>query len=295
MLDTVSIFEVGPRDGLQNETRFVPTDRKIDLINRLSACGFTKIEATSFVSPDWVPQMADAGLVLDTITRTSGVRYCALTPNLRGLQDAINHGADEVAIFAAASEEFSHRNINCSIDESLERYLAVLREAKGHKVPVRGYVSTIANCPYSGPVDPVSTARVVHALLDMGCYEVSLGETTGIAPPEAIERLLTHLRPSVPAERLAGHFHDTDGYALANIDLCLAHGIRSFDSSVAGLGGCPFSPGAKGNVASEAVCKHLHQLGFDTGIELEKLLRVAEFAKGLTRNPIQDEHLSGLD
>lgn len=288
MSDTVNVFEVGPRDGLQNETRFVETNQKVELIDQLSTCGFTKIEATSFVRPDWVPQMADAGPVLDTITRAIGVRYCALTPNLRGLQAALDHGADEVAIFAAASEDFSQENINCSIDESLQRYQAVLHRAKAHKIPVRGYVSTIAFCPYSGSVNPLATERVVHALLDLGCYEVSLGETTGKAQPEAIERLLAQLCASVPADRLAGHFHDTDGHALTNIDTCLAYGIRSFDSSVAGLGGCPFSPGAKGNVASEAVCEHLHQLGFNTGVDLEKLQKVAEFANGLTQDPIRD-------
>ncbi len=281
MADPVCIFEVGPRDGLQNEKRLIPTADKVKLIDLLSECGFKKIEAASFVSPKWVPQMADGTEVMAAIRRKPGVSYVALTPNLEGYRRARAAGADEVAIFASASEGFSRKNINCSIEESLERYRAVAAAAKADGVPVRGYVSCVTHCPYDGPTSPASVARVAAALLEMGCYEVSLGDTLGRAAPDDIRAMLDAVLAVAPASRLAGHYHDTGGQALANIAASLERGLRVFDASVGGLGGCPFAPGAKGNVATGAVLRLLHEHGYETGIDAERLEEAARFALSL--------------
>lgn len=283
MGERVTVFEVGPRDGLQNESRVIDTADKIRLIDGLSACGFTHIEATSFVSPRWVPQMADAAAVMAGIRRASGVSYAALTPNLQGFERALDARADEVAVFASASEGFSQRNINCSIAESLERFRPVLLHARAAMLPVRGYVSCVTDCPFDGPVAPAAVARVAEALIDMGCYQVSLGDTLGSATPETTGRMLDAVLERLPATRLAGHFHDTRGLALQNIALCVGLGLRTFDSSVGGLGGCPYAPGAQGNVATEAVVAMLHNRGFETGIDVEALAEMSRFAQDLRR------------
>lgn len=281
MSERVTIFEVGPRDGLQNEKAQIAASDKIRLVDALSACGFTKIEVTSFVNPKWVPQMADAAEVMAGITRKPGVSYAALTPNLRGLEAALEARVDEVAVFASASEGFSQANINCSIAESLERYAPVLEKAGRAGLPVRGYVSCVTDCPYDGLTPPDKVAEVALALRDMGCYEVSLGDTIGHGTPESVGRMLDAvLRDLSPAE-LAGHFHDTRGRALDNIRTCLARGLRVFDAAVGGLGGCPYAPGAKGNVATGAVVALLHDLGYDTGIDSDRLAQVAEFTQKL--------------
>jgi hydroxymethylglutaryl-CoA lyase len=279
--DFVTIYEVGPRDGLQNEARLIPTPQKVELINLLSRCGFRKIEVTSFVSAKWVPQMADAAQVMEGILRYPGTAYAALTPNLQGLGAAIKACADEVAIFASASEAFSQKNINCSIAESLARFTPVLAAAAEHGLPVRGYVSTITDCPWSGPVKPDQVAAVADELLRLGCYQVSLGDTIGAATPEKMDALLKVLLNRMPVTALAGHFHDTQGRALDNIALCLSRGLRTFDASVAGLGGCPFAPGAKGNVATEAVCALMARSGFETGIDMEALRLASRYAQSV--------------
>lgn len=281
MPERVTVFEMGPRDGLQNEQSQVATEDKIALVDQLSDCGLTKIEVTSFVSPKWVPQMADAAEVLAGITRKPDIRYAALTPNLRGFQGALASKADEVAIFAAASEGFSRKNINCSIAESLERFGPVLAAARTASVPVRGYVSCVTDCPYDGPTPPENVARVAADLMDMGCYEISLGDTIGAGTPDSIRAMLDAVLAKVPAIHLAGHYHDTKGRALENIEVSLEAGLRVFDASVGGLGGCPYAPGAKGNVATEAVVEMLNARGFVTGIDLDRLARVAGFAKTL--------------
>ncbi len=284
MPERVTIFEVGPRDGLQNEARLIPTADKIHLIDGLSKCGFSHIEVTSFVSPNWVPQMADAAEVLAGIRRTPGVSYAALTPNLRGFDRALEAGVDEVAVFASASEGFSQRNINCSTAESLERFRPLLLGAKTAKLPVRGYVSCVTDCPFDGPVAPEAVARVTKALIDLGCYQVSLGDTLGSATPDSTGKMLDAVLAYLPASRLAGHFHDTRRQALHNIALCLDLGLRTFDSSVGGLGGCPYAPGAEGNVATEAVVTMLQGKGFETGINVEALTEMSRFAHSL-RSP----------
>lgn len=281
MADHVTIFEMGPRDGLQNERKMIDTDDKVRLVDALSQCGFSKIEVTSFVSPKWVPQLADASDVMARIARIPDVSYAVLTPNLRGLEGAIAAQASEIAIFGSASEGFSQKNINCSIAESLERFKPVVDAAKTAMIPVRGYVSCVTDCPYDGPTPPKSVAKVAKALLDTGCYDISLGDTIGAGTPETIDRMLKAVLEDVPAIRLAGHYHDTKGRALENIEVSLEHGLRTFDSSVGGLGGCPYAPGAKGNVATEAVVEMLHQRGFETGIDLEQLHDVSTFAKTL--------------
>jgi hydroxymethylglutaryl-CoA lyase len=281
MPDHVTLFEMGPRDGLQNESRAIAAADKIRLVDLLSQTGLSRIEVTSFVSPKWVPQMADAAAVMAGITRAPGVIYAALTPNLQGFEAALKAGANEVAVFASASEGFSKANINCSVTESLVRFAPVLLAAKVAHIPVRGYVSCVTDCPFDGPTPPASVARVAKALMDMGCYAVSLGDTIGYATPKTTARMLEAVLAHLPATDLAGHFHDTMGQALANIETSLRYGIRTFDASVGGLGGCPYAPGAKGNVASESVVALLHRLGFVTGID-ERLLAVAAgFAKGL--------------
>ena len=286
----VRIVDVGPRDGLQNEALVngapVATAIKIELIERLAAAGLPAVEATAFVSPKWVPQMADQSEVLRGIRRKPGTRYPVLTPNLKGLEAALAAGADEVAIFGAASESFSQRNINCSIAESLERFAPVVELARQHQVPVRGYVSCVIACPYEGEIAPSAVAAVSKALHDMGCYEVSLGDTIGAGTPGKIVRMFEAAARDVPMAQLAGHFHDTFGMAIANIHAALELGIATFDSSVAGLGGCPYAKGASGNVATEDVLYLLHGLGIDTGVDLDQVVDAGQFICGvLGRQP----------
>ena len=268
----VRIVEVGPRDGLQNESAIVPTAAKIELIDRLSATGLQAIEATSFVSPKWVPQLADAAEVYAGIARRPGVRYPVLVPNEQGYLRARAVGADEVAVFTAASEAFNRRNINASIDESIERFRPVLEQARADGVRVRGYVSTVLGCPYQGAVPVGDVVRVARRLHDLGCYEVSLGDTIGIGTPGKARDMLRAVAGEVPMAALAVHFHDTYGQALSNILACLEEGVAVVDSAVSGTGGCPYAHGASGNVASEDVVYMLHGLGIDTGIDLERLV-----------------------
>ena len=281
MSDFVTIYEMGPRDGLQNEKQQISTSDKIKLVDLLSDCGFSKIEVTSFVSPKWVPQMADATEVLAGINRYDDITYAALTPNLRGYEGARAANADEIAIFASASEGFSQKNINCSIAESIKRFRPVLEAAKADGIPVRGYVSCVTDCPYDGPTPPQSVANVARQLLDLGCYEISLGDTIGAATPETTSLMLEAVLGKVPAIKLSGHFHDTKGRALENIEVCLGYGIRTFDAAVGGLGGCPYAPGAKGNVATEAVVEMLSAKGFATGVDMDKLAIASAFARSL--------------
>ena len=281
MADFVEIVEMGPRDGLQNEARLIPVEGKIALVDRLSAVGFRRIEVASFVSPKWVPQMADSAAVLAGIRRQAGVSYAALTPNLKGYEGARAAKADEVAIFASASEGFSRANLNCSISESIERFRPVSKAALGDNVRVRGYVSMVTDCPFDGPTAPEAVSRVVAALRDLGCYEVSLGDTVGRGQPDSIDRMLGAVLNELPPDRLAGHYHDTGGRALENIAVSLGRGLRVFDASVGGLGGCPYAPGAKGNVASERVEAQLRSLGYDTGLDPRLLAEAALFARSL--------------
>ena len=281
MPDRVEIVEVGPRDGLQNEARLIPAADKIALVNLLSQAGFSRIEVTSFVSPKWVPQLADAAEVMAGITRRPGVTYAALTPNLKGYDAARAAGAGEVAVFAAASEAFSQANLNCSIAESIDRFRPVAAAALRDGIRLRGYVSTVTHCPYAGVVPPTDVARVAATLRDLGCAEVSLGETLGRARPEEVDAMLEAVLTELPPARLAGHFHDTAGRALANIDAALARGLRVFDAAVGGLGGCPYAPGAAGNVATERVAAHLTDAGFTTGLDPEILAQAAAFARAL--------------
>ena len=284
MNDFVRLVEMSPRDGLQNEAKLIATADKIALVDMLSDCGFSKIEVTSFVSPKWVPQMADAADVLAGITRKPGISYGVLTPNMRGFEAAIAAGADEVAIFASASEGFSQKNINCSIAESIARFEPILIAAKAQNIPVRGYVSCVTDCPYDGPTDPASVADVAAQLARLGCFEVSLGDTIGHGTPVTVAKMLDAVLAQVPASQLAGHFHDTKGNALDNIAVSLDAGLRCFDAAAGGLGGCPYAPGAKGNVASEKVVQLLHAKGFETGIDLARLNDVAAFAQSLKGN-----------
>ncbi|ETA53019.1 hydroxymethylglutaryl-CoA lyase [Ponticoccus alexandrii] len=278
MSGAVEIFEVGPRDGLQNEARMIPAPEKVALVDCLSRAGFRRIECASFVSPKWVPQMADSGVVLAAITRAPGVSYAALTPNLKGLERAIAAHADEVAIFGSASEGFSRANINASVAESLERFGPVAEAAREAGLPVRGYVSCVVECPYDGTVAPGAVARVVAALRDLGCYEISLGDTIGRGTPEAVDAMLATVLGEIGADRLAGHFHDTAGRALDNVEVSLARGLRVFDAAVGGLGGCPYAPGAAGNVATEAVAERLVALGYETGLDGAVLADAARMA-----------------
>ncbi len=281
MAGFVEIFEVGPRDGLQNEPRQIATDDKVALVDCLSGAGFRRIECASFVSPKWVPQMADSADVLAGITRVDGVRYAALTPNMRGFEGAVAARADEVAIFGSASEGFSRANINASIAESLERFAPVAAAARAAGIPVRGYVSCVVECPYDGAVAPDAVARVAAALLGMGCYEVSLGDTIGRGAPDAVASMLDAVKQVVPVGQLAGHFHDTGGRALDNIAVSLDAGLRVFDAAVGGLGGCPYAPGAAGNVATELVAGRLATLGYDTGLDMDVLHRAADMARAM--------------
>lgn len=280
----VRIVEVGPRDGLQNEKSQIQSQDKIRLIESLAQAGLKHIEAGSFVSPKWVPQMADSLVVMENLSRLKDARYAALTPNLKGFEQALTANADEVAIFAAASESFSQKNINCSIEESIERFLPIMEQAQKRQLPVRGYVSCILGCPYEGRISQHNAEahfnkvkRVSQQLLDMGCYEVSLGDTIGTGTPAFTQQLLETLLTDIPANQLAVHFHDTYGQALANILIALQQGIRTIDSSIAGLGGCPYAKGASGNVATEDVLYMLEGMGYETGIDLTKLVEVGNW------------------
>ena len=282
----VRLVEMSPRDGLQNEPGpVIDTAIKTGLIDRLADCGLNHIESASFVSPKWVPQMGDAAEVMAGIKRKAGVRYSVLTPNLRGFENALAAGVDEVAVFGAASESFSQKNINCSIAESLERFLPVMEAAKQHHIPVRGYVSTVLGCPYEGDIAPEQVAKVAKALAELGCYEISLGDTIGVGTPLKAKRMLEAVAAAVPIEKLAAHFHDTYGQALANLYAVLEEGISVIDASVAGLGGCPYAKGASGNVATEDVLYLLNGLGIKTGVDLDKLVTTGEWiSEQLNRN-----------
>jgi hydroxymethylglutaryl-CoA lyase len=282
----VKMVEVGPRDGLQNEPGTVPTETKVALIDQLSACGLPVIEATSFVSPKWIPQMADNAEVMARIQRKQGVSYPVLTPNMKGLDGALAAEAGEVAVFGAASESFSQKNINCSIDESLERFAPVCEAARAKELRVRGYVSCVLGCPYEGEIAPTAVASVAAKLHAMGCYEISLGDTIGAGTPGKARAMVEAVAAEVPVEAMAVHFHDTYGQALANILAALDAGVPVVDGSVAGLGGCPYAPGASGNVASEDVLYMLDGLGVDTGVDLRALVDVAWFiSDALGREP----------
>lgn len=273
----VRVVEVGPRDGLQNENLNVSTEVKIALIDRLAAAGLPAVEATAFVSPKWVPQMADNAAVMAGITRHAGTSYPVLTPNLKGFEAAVAAGADEVAVFGAASESFSQKNINCSIAASLDRFAPVLEAAKAANVRVRGYVSCVLDCPYEGPIEPSAVATVAKRLYEMGCYEVSLGDTIGRGTPVRAASMVRTVAEAVPMTSLAAHFHDTYGQALANLYAVLECGIATVDSSVAGLGGCPYAKGASGNIATEDVLYMLAGLGIETGVNLNAVIEAGRF------------------
>lgn len=279
--ELVELVEVGPRDGLQNEPLPIPAEDKIRLVDRLSEAGFSRIEVTSFVSPKWVPQMADAAAVMAGIRRKKSIRYAVLTPNLQGFENALSAGADEVAIFGSASEGFSRKNINCSIAESLERFSPVTKAAAEHDIPVRGYISCVIACPYDGKTTPETVANVAETLLEMGCYEISLGDTIGAGTPQDIAAMLDCLVPRLGASFLAGHYHDTGGQALVNIDMSLEYGLRRFDSAVGGLGGCPYAPGARGNVSTRMLACHLEDTGWTTGLDLDLLAEIEVFIRTL--------------
>jgi len=281
MSNAVRIVEVGARDGLQNEKTIIDVADKISLINRLGHCGFQSVEATSFVSPKWVPQLADAAEVFSGIEKLPGVSYPVLTPNLQGYERARAVGANEVAIFGAASEAFSRKNINASIDESIERFIPILAQAKNDGVKVRGYVSTVLGCPYQGDVQIADVVRISKRLYELGCYEISLGDTIGIGTPKNARAMLSAVAGEIPMSALAVHFHDTRGQALANILACLEEGVRVVDSAVSGTGGCPYAKGASGNVASEDVVYMLEGIGMNTGIELDKLIETGRWLSQL--------------
>jgi hydroxymethylglutaryl-CoA lyase len=281
----VKMVEVGPRDGLQNEPTPVPTVVKIELIERLADAGLPVVEATSFVSPQWVPQMADSAEVLTGLRRRPGTAYPVLTPNLKGFERACAAGAEEVAVFGAASESFSRRNINCSIAESLDRFAPVIAAARAHGIRVRGYVSCVLGCPYEGRIEPAAVAAVAERLYAIGCYEISLGDTLGIGTPNQARAMVEAVAERVPIDRLAAHFHDTYGQALANLYAVLQLGVAVIDSSVAGLGGCPYAQGASGNVASEDVLYLLNGLGIDTGVDLDWLIAAGHFISEFLGRP----------
>ncbi|MGE5467041.1 MAG: hydroxymethylglutaryl-CoA lyase [Ignavibacteria bacterium] len=282
----VKIVEVGPRDGLQNEKQAVPTDVKLELIGRLADAGLRSIEATAFVSPKWVPQMADNAEVMKCIERREGVSYPVLVPNEKGLEAALAAGAKEIAVFGAASEAFSQKNINCSIAESLARFKPVVEAARKAEVAVRGYVSCVLGCPYQGAVAPAAVADVAWALYEMGCYEISLGDTIGVGTPGATRDMIESVAKRVPLKKLAGHYHDTYGMAIANIFASMEMGVAVFDASVAGLGGCPYAAGASGNVATEDVVWLMQGLGIDAGVDLGKLVETGAWISAkLGREP----------
>jgi len=281
MSESVTVYEVGPRDGLQNESVLIATGDKIDLVNRLCDAGLKRVEVSSFVSPKWVPQLADAANVFAGIQRVPDVVYAALAPNVKGLEGAIQADVNEVAIFGSASEAFSQKNINCSIAQSLERFEPMMVMAQEAKLPIRGYISCITDCPYSGTVDPAQVAHLTEQLLRLGCYSVSLGDTLGQATPESTKAVVHAALSVAPASKLAGHFHDTTGQALANIAVCLELGLGVFDAAVGGLGGCPYAPGAKGNVSTESVVAFLESQGLNTGVDQDKLAHIGQFARTL--------------
>jgi hydroxymethylglutaryl-CoA lyase len=281
----IKMVEVGPRDGLQNESAVVPTEVKIELIDRLSATGLAAIEVASFVSPKWLPQMADSAAVLQGISRRPGVSYPVLVPNLQGLEAAIAAGAEEVAVFGAASESFSRKNINCSIAVSFDRFGAVCEAARKQGLRVRGYVSCALGCPYEGAVEPETVAWVAGRMMELGCYEISLGDTIGVGTPLKAQAMIDAVARKVRIERLAVHFHDTYGQALANILAVLERGVAVLDSSVAGLGGCPFAPGAAGNVASEDLLFMLKGLGIETGVDLQALVEAGRYISRFLKRP----------
>ena len=285
MNDFIRIVEVGPRDGLQNEARLIASSDKIALIDRLSACGLGTVEATSFVSPRWVPQLADAAEVMAGITRHPGTRYPVLVPNEQGYVRAREAGADEVAVFTAASEAFNRRNTNAGIDESLQRFAPVLERARADGVRVRGYVSTVLGCPYQGEVPLADVVRVARTLHAMGCEEISLGDTIGVGTAHKARAMLLAVADEVPMQALAVHFHDTWGQALANVLACVDAGVRVVDAAVAGAGGCPYARGATGNVATEDVVYLLHGLGLRTGVDLEALAATGQWLAGLLGRP----------
>jgi hydroxymethylglutaryl-CoA lyase len=279
------MFEVGPRDGLQNERETVPTAVKVELIDRLSDAGLPAIEVGSFVSPKWIPQMADTDAVLAAISQKQGISYPVLTPNMKGFEAALAAGAEEVAIFGAASEAFSQKNINCSIAESLERFSPVAEAARRHGIRVRGYVSCVLGCPYEGEIAPRAVADVSGKLFQMGCYEVSLGDTVGVGTPIRAQAMIDAVAEAVPREKIGVHFHDTYGQALANILACMEKGVAVVDSSVAGLGGCPYAKGASGNVASEDVLYMLDGMGIETGIDFAKLVAAGRYISDFLGRP----------
>lgn len=283
MTEHVMIFEMGPRDGLQNEASAISVADKIALVDLLSEAGFAKIETGSFVSPKWVPQMAASDCVFAGITRKTGVRYTALTPNMKGFEAAKSAGVDEIAVFAAATEGFSKANLNATRAEALARFEPVCEAARAAGIPVRGYVSCVTDCPYDGRVSPSDVAVCAEALFGMGCYEVSLGDTVGQGVPERVDAMLGAVLETGEATKFAGHYHDTNGRAVENIEVSLARGLRVFDAAVAGLGGCPYAPGAKGNVATELVASSLAELGYETGLDAAALDKAVDFAKALTR------------
>jgi hydroxymethylglutaryl-CoA lyase len=281
----VRMVEVGPRDGLQNEKTIVLTAVKIALVEKLADAGLSVIEAGSFVSPKWVPQMGDSAEVFAGLARKPGVRYAALTPNLKGLEGALAAKADEVAVFGAASESFSQKNINCSIAESLDRFAPVMEQAKAAGVPVRGYVSCVLGCPYEGEIAPSAVAEVAARLYAMGCYEISLGDTIGTGTPAKAQAMIAAVAARVPMDKIAVHFHDTYGQALTNLYAALELGVAVVDSSVAGLGGCPYAKGASGNVASEDVLYMLNGLGIETGVDLDRLIAAGAFISDALGRP----------
>lgn len=279
----VELIEVGPRDGLQNESKILSVDLRVELIERLAKAGHKKIEAGSFVSPKWVPQMAGTDLVLDKLNSNralmneTGVRYAALTPNLKGLEGAIQHSAGEVAIFSAASESFTQKNINCSIKESLQRFDVIMGQARQINLPVRGYVSTIVGCPYEGDIDPLKVAEVAKYLHQMGCYEISLGDTIGVGTPLKFKYMLEAVMKEVPVENIAVHCHNTYGQALANIYASLELGVNKIDTAVAGLGGCPYAKGASGNIATEDVLFMLNGMNIKTGVNIDEVVKIGQW------------------
>jgi hydroxymethylglutaryl-CoA lyase len=282
----VKIVEVGPRDGLQNELGFVPTETKVSLIHKLADCGLSMIEAGAFVSPKWVPQMADGADVFAAIEKKSGVVYSALTPNMKGLEAAMAAGVEEIAVFVAGSESFSKKNTNCTIAESIERFLSLCDVAQKTGISVRGYVSCVLGCPYEGEISTAVVAELSARLMDGGCYEVSLGDTIGCGTPAKAQALVNEVGAAISMDKIAVHFHDTYGQALANIHAVLQQGISVVDSSVAGLGGCPYAKGASGNVATEDVLYMLNGLGLDTGIDMIGLLKASAYITGeLSRPP----------